>query len=288
MNFANVVSLAIPEGNVVRIESSSVVLWRKGSAPTPPVGGYQLLYLQNGDSTSNTKQRGWSIDTGITWRDVFASASGLSSPGLETEITYMYSTVPPEGGMFAGAHPRYNQAGGGGSRDMGGFWRIFGHGGANFCFDCPSEDDRVSVSGNMVAGRLYTEYAKYGYLNIGGATEAMRSYLKVEYEDNGSTVVQGESSIVSSYSWTQANLPHNLYLWSDNSQTSGDTAPRGGVRIYKFTVYRLESGVRVQKLYEGLPWMDENNVPCIKDTVSDTLQYNCASGGAAFLYGEIS
>lgn len=262
------------------------LLYYSRKVPPAPVGR-QLLYLQNGDDTSNIKQRGWSIDTGITWRDVFLNSSslGLSAPGLETVIVYSYTSVPPEGGVFAGNNPRYNQVGGGGSRDMGGFWRIFGHGGQNFCFDCPSEDDRNYVTGTMVADRLYTETAKYGYLG----TNELRTYFKVEFIDAlGNLTPQGESYKGSlRYSWTQAALPHNLYLWSDNSQTSGDTAPRGGVRIYGFTVYALDAGVRVSKLYEGIPWMDENDVPCIKDTVSGQLQYNCATNPQPFLYGEI-
>lgn len=255
---------------------------RGGVTPPEPSAGYQLLYLMNGDNTSPGKDRRWSIDTGITWRDVFVNSSslGIAAPGLETEIIYAYSTPPPEGGVFAGCNPRYSKAGGGGDRDMGGFWRIFGHGGAHFCFDCPSEDDRNSVTGTMVADRLYTETAKYGYLG----TDELRSYLKVEYDNT----VQEESYKSSfRYSWTQAKLPHNLYLWSDNSQTSGDTAPRQGVKIYKFTVWYLENGNRHTKVYEGVPWMDINNVPCIKDLVSGQLQYNCASNPQPFLYGEI-
>lgn len=251
-------------------------------APTP-AGGHQLLYLMNGDGTSNTKVRNWSIDTGITWRDVFVNASslGLLYPGLETVVTYAYSTTPPEGGVFAGCNPRYNQAGGGGGRDMGGFWRIFGHGGAHFCFDCPSEDDRNSISGNMVANRIYTETAKYGYLG----TNELRTYLKVAH--GGATQGENYKSGLA-YSWANANLPHNLYLWSDNSQTSGDTAPRQGVKIYGFTVWYLENGERHTKVYEGVPWMDESNVPCIRDLVSGQLQYNCALNPSPFLYAEIS
>lgn len=249
--------------------------------PTPPgPDGYQLLYLQNGDNSSTTKQYAYGIDTGITWRDVFVNSSslGLTKPGLETVITYMYSWVPPEGGLIAGCNPREN---GNQGRDMGGFWRIFGHGGAHFCFDCPSEDDRNSVSGNMVANRIYTETTKYGYLG----TDELRTYLKVEYDNT----VQGENSMGSlSYSWSDADNPHNLYLWADLSTDAGsgqDTAPRGGVRIYSFTAWYLENGVRHTKIYEGVPWMDANNVPCIKDLVSGQLQYN--AGNATFLYGEI-
>lgn len=250
--------------------------------PTPPAGDHQLLYLMNGNSTSSDMVRNWSIDTGITWRDVFVNSSslGLTKPGLETVVVYAYTTPPPEGGVFAGCNPRYNQAGGGGYRDMGGFWRIFGHSGAHFCFDCPSEDDRNQVSGQMVANQIYTETAKYGYLG----TDELRSYLKVEYDNT----VQGESYKSGlRYSWTQAKLPHNIYLWSDNSQTSGDTAPREGVKIYSFTAWYLENGERHTKIYEGVPWMDANNVPCIKDLVSGQLQYNCASNPSPFLYGEI-
>lgn len=257
-------------------------LGRETPVPPVPVGGHQLLYLMNGNNSSNTKLRNWSIDTGITWRDVFVNSSslGLEYPGLETVLVYAYSYVPPEGGLVAGNNPRYNQAGGGGSRDMGGFWRIFGHGNTNhFCFDCPSEDDRLQVPGTMVPNRIYTETAKYGYLG----TSTLRSYLKIEYENT----LQGENYLTPRYTWSQAHLPHNLYLWSDNSQTTGDTAPRGGVKIYSFTVYSLENGERVEKLYEGLPWMDTQDVPCIKDTVSNTLQYNCSSDPQPFLYGEI-
>lgn len=257
----------------------------RGTSPTPPApSGHQLLYLMNGDGSSNVKRRNWSIDTGITWRDVFLNASslGLEYPGLETVVTYAYSNVPPEGGLFAGCNPRYNQADGSGyTRDMGGFWRIFGHSGKHFCFDCPSEDDRNSISGTMTANTIYTETTKYGYLG----TNSLRTYLKVEYDNQ----VLGENYWSNlRYSWTNANLPHNLYLWSDNSQPSGDTAPRGGVKIYGFTAWYLENGVRHTKIYEGVPWMDSNNVACIKDLVSGQLQYNCSSySPEPFLYAEI-
>lgn len=276
MNFANVKSLTIPEGSVYQIISGSTVLWTKPSTPGPE---RRLLYLMNGNNNSNTKQYDYGIDTGITWRDVFVNSAslGIEYPGLETVITYMYSWVPPEGGLIAGCNPRENGSQG---RDMGGFWRIFGHGGANFCFDCPSEDDRIEVSGQMVANRIYTETVKYGYLG----TNELRSYLKVEYEGT----VQGDNTTSPSYSWTQASNPHNLYLWADLSTDAGfgqDTAPRGGVRIYGFTAWYLEYGERHTKIYEGVPWMDANNVPCIKDLVSGQLQYNAGSG--TFLYGEI-
>lgn len=277
MNFSDIVNIVIPEGEVFSISAGGNTLWTKPSAPGP--GGYQLLYLQNGTSTDFGKQRGWSIDTGITWRDVFLNSSslGLTDPGLETKIVYEYTNVPPEGGQIAGCNPRDN---GQGLRDMGGFWRIFGHSGQNFCFDCPSEDDRVNVNGSMVANRIYTETNKYGYLG----TSELRSYIKVEYEDT----VQGENYKSGlRYKWWDAALPHNIYLWSDNSQASGDTAPRGGVRIYGFTAWYLENGVRHTKIYEAVPWMDSNNVPCIKDLVSGQLQYNCATGGATFDYGTI-
>lgn len=260
------------------------LLYYKSAAPTPQ-DGYQLLYLQNGNDDSGDKQRDWSINTGITWRDVFVNAStlGLSYPGLETELVYLYSNVPPEGGLIAGCNPRYNQEGGEGDRDMGGFWRIFGYEEAQFSFDCPSEDDRLSVGGNMTANRIYTENCKYGYLG----TSELRSYLKVVWDGQEDPSSWEGYKDDLSYSWQDANLPHNLYLWSDNSPGDGDTAPRGGVRIYKFTVWYLENGVRHTKIYEGVPWMDNNNVPCIKDLVSGVKQYNCASNPQAFLYGEI-
>ena len=276
MDFSKVKSLTIPEGNVVKIMSGDVVLW------TPLQEG-RLLYLQNGKgSTSEAKVRNWSIDTGITWRDVFLNSSslGLEHPGLETEITYLYSGVPPEGGVFAGCNPQFNQEAGGGDRDMGGFWRLFGHGGGNFCFDCPSEDDRITLSLTMEANRVYTETAKYGYLG----TNELTSYLKLTYTDDSGTEQSREGTLTPSYSWNQAALGHNLYLWADDPRSPGDSAPRSGVRIYGFTVYYLENGVRHTKVYEGVPWMDSNGVACIKDLVSGQLQYNCSSDPKPFLY----
>ena len=187
--------------------------------------------------------------------------------------------------MFAGCNPRYNQEGGGGGRDMGGFWRMFGYSGQNFSFDCPSEDDRVGLGNQTLqAGWIFTETCKYGYLG----SDSLNSYIKVE-TPNVTGGVMGEATKTSfSYTWADARLPHNLYLWADASQPSGDTAPRGGVKIYGFTVYYLNNGVRHTKVYDGVPWMDENNVPCIYDSVSNTLQYNCATDPQPFLYGTIS
>ena len=279
MDFSTVKSLTIPEGNVIKIMSGDVVLWTKSS----PVQEGQLLYLQNGeDLGSSAKVRNWSINTGITWRDVFLNSSslGLEHPGLETEITYLYSSVPPEGGVFAGCNPQFNQEAGGGDRDMGGFWRLFGHGWGNFCFDCPSEDDRLDLGLTMEANRVYTETAKYGYLG----TNELTSYLKVTYTDDSGTEQSREGTLTPGRSWNEAALGHNLYLWADDPRSPGDSAPRSGVRIYGFTVYYLENGVRHTKVYEGVPWLDSNGIACIKDLVSGQLQYNCSSDPKPFLY----
>lgn len=280
MDFSKVKSLTIPEGNVVKIMSGDVVLWTKSSSP---VQGGRLLYLQNGEGSGyNAKVRNWSINTGITWRDVFLNSSslGLEHPGLETEITYLYSSVPPEGGVFAGCNPQFNQEAGGGDRDMGGFWRLFGHGGGNFCFDCPSEDDRLDLGLEMEANRIYTETAKYGYLG----TNELTSYLKLTYTDDSGTEQSREGTLTPSRSWNEAALGHNLYLWADDPRSKGDTAPRSGVRIYGFTVYYLENGVRHTKVYEGVPWLDSSGVACMKDLVSGQLQYNCSPDPKPFLY----
>ena len=292
MDFSKVKSLTIPEGNVVKIMSGDVVLWTKSS--DVPVQEGRLLYLQNGEGSSGpslppgfpplpaAKAYNWSIDTGITWRDVFLNSSslGLEHPGLETEITYLYSNVPPEGGVFAGCNPQFNQEAGGGSRDMGGFWRLFGHNNGNFCFDCPSEDDRLTLGLTMEANRIYTETAKYGYLG----TNELTSYLKVTYTDDSGTEQSKEGTLTPSRSWNEAALGHNLYLWADDPRSKGDSAPRSGVRIYGFTVYYLENGVRHTKVYEGVPWLDSSGVACIKDLVSGQLQYNCSSDPKPFLY----
>ena len=287
MDFSKVKSLTIPEGNVVKIMSGDVVLWTKSS--DVPVQEGRLLYLQNGEVSPSPapflpapKVRNWSIDTGITWRDVFLNSSslGLEHPGLETEVTYLYSSIPPEGGMFAGCNPQFNQEAGGGDRDMGGFWRLFGHGGGNFCFDCPSEDDRLTLSLTMEANRVYTETAKYGYLG----TNELTSYLKVTYTDDSGTEQSKEGTLTPKFTWNEAALGHNLYLWADDPRSPGDSAPRSGVRIYGFTVYYLENGVRHTKVYEGVPWMDSNGVACIKDLVSGQLQYNCSSDPRPFLW----
>ena len=292
MDFSKVKSLTIPEGNVVKIMSGDVVLWTKSS--DVPVQEGRLLYLQNGEGSSGpslppgfpplpaAKAYNWSIDTGITWRDVFLNSSslGLEHPGLETEVTYLYSNVPPEGGVFAGCNPELNQEAGGGSRDMGGFWRLFGHNNGNFCFDCPSEDDRLTLGLTMEANRIYTETAKYGYLG----TNELTSYLKVTYTDDSGTEQSKEGTLTPSRSWNEAALGHNLYLWADDSRSVGDTAPRSGVRIYGFTVYYLENGVRHTKVYEGVPWLDSSGVACMKDLVSGQLQYNCSPDPKPFLY----
>ena len=280
MDFSKVKSLTIPEGNVIKIMSGDVVLWTKSSSP---VQEGRLLYLQNGeDLGSSAKVRNWSINTGITWRDVFLNSSslGLEHPGLETEITYLYSSVPPEGGVFAGCNPQFSQEAGGGDRDMGGFWRLFGHGGGNFCFDCPSEDDRLDLGLTMEANRVYTETAKYGYLG----TNELTSYLKVTYTDDSGTEQSREGTLTPGRSWNEAALGHNLYLWADDPRSPGDSAPRSGVRIYGFTVYYLENGVRHTKVYEGVPWLDSNGVACMKDLVSGQLQYNCSPDPKPFLY----
>lgn len=274
MDFSKVKSLTIPEGNVVKIMSGDVVLW------TPLQEG-RLLYLQNGKGSYGAV-RNWSINTGITWRDVFLNSSslGLEHPGLETEITYLYSNVPPEGGVFAGCNPQFNQEAGGGDRDMGGFWRLFGHRNGNFCFDCPSEDDRISLPLTMEDNRIYTETAKYGYLG----TNELTSYLKVTYTDDSGTEQSEEGTKTPKFTWNEAALGHNLYLWADDSRSKGDSAPRSGVRIYGFTVYYLENGVRHTKVYEGVPWLDSSGVACIKDLVSGQLQYNCSPDPKPFLY----
>ena len=182
--------------------------------------------------------------------------------------------------MFAGCNPQFNQEAGGGDRDMGGFWRLFGYSYNNFCFDCPSEDDRLKLDLEMEDNIIYTETAKYGYLG----TNELTSYLKVTYTDYSGTEQSREGTLTPKFTWNEAALGHNLYLWADDSRSPGDSAPRSGVRIYGFTVYYLENGVRHTKVYEGVPWMDSNGVACIKDLVSGQLQYNCSSDPKPFLY----
>lgn len=262
------------------------LLYTKGGAtpvpPTPPgPGGYQLLYLQNGDNTgSNAKVRGWSIDTGITWRDYFASSS-FENPGLYVKLVYSQPGTP-EGGLVAGCNPRKGSTGtpGQGNRDMGGFWRYFGHSGAQFCLDCPSEDDRVSFNRTLVANQVYTAEQLYGSVN-----GTYQTKLTVSPD-------VGTSHKYPNYSWQSAKCPHNLYLFSDNEMyeynVSGDTSCRSGTRIYQYEIWTLNNGVKAEKIYDGWPWMDANGVPCWYDKVSGQLQYNCSKDGNTFLYGEIT
>ena len=152
------------------------------------------------------------------------------------------------------------------------------HGGAHFCLDVPSEDDRISVKGNLVANQVYTAEQKY-YRKNG----TYKSYLKVEG-------VGDTSDQWFNYNWSDARRRHHLYLFSDNEMynVNGDTACRSGTRIYQYEIWTLNNGNKSQKIYDGWPWMDNNNVPCWYDKKSKTLQYNCSPDNNTFLYGEIT
>ena len=189
------------------------LLYTKGGAtpvpPTPPgPGGYQLLYLQNGDNTgSNAKVRGWSIDTGITWRDYFASSS-FENPGLYVKLVYSQPGTP-EGGLVAGCNPRKGSTGtpGQGNRDMGGFWRYFGHSGAQFCLDCPSDKyPNYSWQSAKCPHNLYlfSDNEMYEY-NVSGDTSCRSGTRIYQYEiwtlNNG---VKAEK-IYDGWPWMDAN-----------------------------------------------------------------------------------
>lgn len=238
-----------------------------------PSDGYRLLYLQNGNDSSNSKLHNWSINTGIRWKHYFYDNPSSSSPtlkavgnGLECVITYCYLYIPPEGGLIAGCN----------DPSWGGDWRIFGYSGGNFCFDIFSDtsSDRVNLGYNMTAGQVYTETVRASIRSDNQAS----MYIKVEG--------LGEKTQTSYYSFGVMHIDNLLYLFYDIDH-SGDVSARGGLQIYGFTVYTTLDDVRVSKIYEGVPWMDPENIPCFKDLVSGELQYNCASDPQPFLYGEI-
>lgn len=235
---------------------------------------YQLLYLQNGVSDPST-QKDWSINTGINWRNIFASG-GLAHPGLE--VTTVFSVPYLDGSLTAGNLPR--STGPNEERDTGGFWRLFNWDAGDdpdqkrICFDCPSEDDRAYVE-NAQTDTVYTAIQKY-YEKSDGSYETSLEVPELQEVSAGEPMS----------SWRDALNGYDLYLFSDNIQSTGDTCACGGTRIYRYTVWTLESGVRSQKIYDGIPWM-HNGVPCIKDLVSGQLQYNCASSPQPFLYGTI-
>lgn len=75
---------------------------------------------------------------------------------------------------------------------------------------------------------------------------------------------------------TQSN---SLYLFSLNEGGAEyGQLTRGLLRLYRFRIYEGTSLV-----HEYLPWMDSNNVVCLKDTVTSNLLYNAGTG--AFIYG---
>lgn len=71
----------------------------------------------------------------------------------------------------------------------------------------------------------------------------------------------------------------NLYLFSLNV-SSGDygSQTRCTMKLYRFRIYEGETLV-----HEFLPWLDGNDVACLKDTVTGNLKYNAGTG--AFTYG---
>ena len=52
----------------------------------------------------------------------------------------------------------------------------------------------------------------------------------------------------------------------------------GGISFYGLKCY--EAGVLMHKY---VPWLDENNVPCVKDLVENELLYNAGTGGFDYI-----
>lgn len=240
----------------------------RGGAPTPPppVDGHRVLYLENGDSDSLSPF--WCIDTGINWKYPFLNSSilGLENPGIEMTVTYSYRYTPPEGNFVAGYW--------GGE---GNYFRLFGYPERPFCFDCPSDGNtRVSLNNTMSSNTTYTATVRREHSSAALDDVSIEVYL-------GETRIGGQSGKTSRMVDGDAK---NIYLWMPSTDYSWMCAS-GGVKIYGCTIYYLETGVRHTKVYEGVPWVDLNDVACVKDLVSGQLQYNSATNPQPFLYAEI-
>ena len=75
---------------------------------------------------------------------------------------------------------------------------------------------------------------------------------------------------------TASNLPLYIFVLNDNNIPNSVTFC--AAKLYRFRIYEGETLV-----HEFLPWLDGNNVACLKDTVTGDLKYNAGTG--AFTYG---
>lgn len=75
---------------------------------------------------------------------------------------------------------------------------------------------------------------------------------------------------------TGASLPVYLFVLNENNNPNSVTYC--AAKLYRFRVYEGDALVM-----ELLPFVDGNNVACLKDTVSENLFYN--SGSGSFTYG---
>lgn len=73
-----------------------------------------------------------------------------------------------------------------------------------------------------------------------------------------------------------ATLPLYIFALNENNAPNGVTFC--AAKLYRFCIYEGETLV-----HEFLPWLDGNNVACLKDTVTGDLKYNAGTG--AFTYG---
>lgn len=123
--------------------------------------------------------------------------------------------------------------------------------------------------GTAAVGYDYKSY----YLNI--KTKLELSAAGAKLLSNG-IACRGSTLGTSSYS------PTNQYsIWIFNLNDHGaeySVATRCNMKLYRFRIYEDETLV-----HEFLPWLDGNNVACLKDTVTGDLKYNAGTG--AFTYG---
>lgn len=80
------------------------------------------------------------------------------------------------------------------------------------------------------------------------------------------------------YSGGSITADYPLYLFSLDQGGADLSMCRCKMKLYRFRI--RESGVLV---HEFLPWIDGNNVVCLKDTVTGNLFYNAGTG--VFTYG---
>jgi len=144
----------------------------------------------------------------------------------------------------------------------------------------------VSANHAIMGARTTSSSGRYNIFyyqqDIRWDYEAATTFTDISYTNNAiinitkngnqTTIQTGNTTKTITDSTTEFSTPYNMYLFTLNSQGALDDR-YAKMRVYYFKIYQNDVLVRDFK-----PALDENDVPCLYDTVTKQYFYNTGTG----------